>query len=240
MNGTRARETVQKPGTPAKVCRVAASCRPLKELVFPLFDLVGVHVKLLGQFHQRLFAPNGGKCHLRLESRAMVPARSSCHGLFCSRHLSRSQAEIPLIPTVQISRATSVLHPEFHNSALRRKRCFSRLSRNVGAAGSAPIKANAFRIRPDCRCCPRFIDLPWSNDQAEGRSTAWRRLSAQSANRGQSFSGPYDTCRGMETRGRDIRLRRPAGMQFLSMGIKCCNFIRHPPLLIADNPLAKE
>ncbi|RWX22850.1 hypothetical protein EHI43_34945 [Rhizobium leguminosarum] len=37
----------------------------------------------------------------------MVPARSSRHGLSCSRHLSRSQAEIPLIPAVQISRASS-------------------------------------------------------------------------------------------------------------------------------------
>ncbi|KAB2766001.1 hypothetical protein F9K84_20880 [Brucella anthropi] len=38
----------------------------------------------------------------------MVPAWSSCHGISCSRHLSRSQAEIPLIPPVQISRATSL------------------------------------------------------------------------------------------------------------------------------------
>ncbi|RWD51604.1 MAG: hypothetical protein EOS75_31295 [Mesorhizobium sp.] len=37
----------------------------------------------------------------------MVPARSSCHALSCSRHLSRSQAEIPLILAVQISRASS-------------------------------------------------------------------------------------------------------------------------------------
>ncbi|PQZ25503.1 hypothetical protein CQZ93_15625 [Ochrobactrum vermis] len=37
----------------------------------------------------------------------MVPARSSRHGISCSRHLSRSQAEIPLIPPVQISRASS-------------------------------------------------------------------------------------------------------------------------------------
>ncbi|QEE45442.1 hypothetical protein FVA81_12850 [Rhizobium sp. WL3] len=37
----------------------------------------------------------------------MVPARSSRHGISCSRHLSRSQAEIPLIPAVQISRASS-------------------------------------------------------------------------------------------------------------------------------------
>ncbi|MBV2184662.1 MAG: HNH endonuclease, partial [Rhizobium sp.] len=40
--------------------------------------------------------------------RAMVPARSSCHAFSCSRHLSRSQAETPLIPAVQISRATSI------------------------------------------------------------------------------------------------------------------------------------
>ncbi|KAB1120125.1 hypothetical protein F4V90_30855 [Neorhizobium galegae] len=32
----------------------------------------------------------------------MVPARSSRHGLSCSRHLSRSQAEIPLVLAAQI------------------------------------------------------------------------------------------------------------------------------------------
>ncbi|KAB0569460.1 hypothetical protein F7Q93_17170 [Brucella pituitosa] len=37
----------------------------------------------------------------------MVPAWSSRHGISCSRHLSRSQAEIPLISAVQISRTTS-------------------------------------------------------------------------------------------------------------------------------------
>lgn len=49
------------------------ACRPLKELVFPLFDLVGTHVKLLGQFHQRLLASDGGQRYFCLESRAMVP-----------------------------------------------------------------------------------------------------------------------------------------------------------------------
>src|SRR5690606_31722848 len=81
--------------------------RPLKELVFPLLNLVGMHVELLGQFHQCLLASNGGKRHLCLESRAVVPAWSSRHGISCSRHLSRSQAEIPLISAVQISRTTS-------------------------------------------------------------------------------------------------------------------------------------
>ncbi|NKL85169.1 hypothetical protein GFL98_19655 [Rhizobium leguminosarum bv. viciae] len=42
----------------------------------------------------------------------MVPARSSRHGISCSWHLSRSQAEIPLIPAVQISRASSVFSTE--------------------------------------------------------------------------------------------------------------------------------
>jgi hypothetical protein len=51
----------------------------------------------------------------------MVPARSSRHGISCSWHLSRSQAEIPLIPAVQISRASSVFvplaHPPGHGQA---------------------------------------------------------------------------------------------------------------------------
>ncbi|WP_307960223.1 plasmid pRiA4b ORF-3 family protein, partial [Sinorhizobium medicae] len=32
------------------------------------------------------------------------------HGLSCFRHLCQSQAEIPLIPAVQISRASSLIH----------------------------------------------------------------------------------------------------------------------------------
>jgi len=44
------------------------ACRSLKELVFPLFDLVGMHIELLGQFHQRLFAADGGERHFCLES----------------------------------------------------------------------------------------------------------------------------------------------------------------------------
>jgi len=94
--------------------------RPLKELVFPLLDLVGVLVKLLGQFHKRLLASNGGERHFCLESRAMVPAWSSRHGISCSRHLSRSQAEIPLIPAVQISRTTSDIDEEVINMDARR------------------------------------------------------------------------------------------------------------------------
>ncbi|TAA49172.1 hypothetical protein EXZ48_34515, partial [Shinella sp. JR1-6] len=49
----------------------------------------------------------------------MVPARSSRHAISCSRHLSRSQAEIPLIPAVQISRASSGI-PSPSPSAMRR------------------------------------------------------------------------------------------------------------------------
>jgi len=40
----------------------------------------------------------------------MVSAWSSRHGISCSRHLSRTQAEIPIILAVQISRATSVIN----------------------------------------------------------------------------------------------------------------------------------
>ncbi|WP_246721480.1 SDR family NAD(P)-dependent oxidoreductase [Rhizobium leguminosarum] len=68
-----------------------------------------MHIELLGQLHQRLLTSDGGERYLRLESRAVVPARSSCHGISCSRHLSRSQAEIPLILAVQFSRASSGL-----------------------------------------------------------------------------------------------------------------------------------
>lgn len=85
-------------------------CRPLKELVFELFDLVGMHVELLGQFHKGLLVPDGGECHFCLEEPAVVPGRSSRHGLCCSRYLRRIQAESPPILAVQISRANSAFN----------------------------------------------------------------------------------------------------------------------------------
>src|SRR4051794_25573579 len=44
-----------------------------------------MNVELLRQFGQRLLALDGGQSHLRLESRAVIPARSSRHRLSCSR-----------------------------------------------------------------------------------------------------------------------------------------------------------
>src|SRR5215213_6081919 len=58
--------------------------RPVQELSLPGRDLVGMNVKLLRQFGQRLLAPHGGQGHLRLEIRRVVPARSSAHRLSCS------------------------------------------------------------------------------------------------------------------------------------------------------------
>ena len=43
-------------------------------------DLIGVGVELLGKLSQGSIALDGGKRHLRLESRCVVPARSSLHG----------------------------------------------------------------------------------------------------------------------------------------------------------------
>jgi len=52
---------------------------PFQQLILPLPDLVGMHIKLLRQFRQRLLAHHGGKRHLGLECRAVVPARSLRH-----------------------------------------------------------------------------------------------------------------------------------------------------------------
>jgi len=70
---------------------------PGLELILPLLApgsgpgqvLVRVHVELVGRLRHRLFALDGSQRHpgsgqgwaLRLESRAVVPARSSRHGL---------------------------------------------------------------------------------------------------------------------------------------------------------------
>src|SRR3982751_223782 len=57
---------------------------PLQELSLPGRDLVGMNVKLLHQFGQRLLTPYGSQGHLRFESRRGVPAWSSAHRFSCS------------------------------------------------------------------------------------------------------------------------------------------------------------
>ena len=52
-----------------------------QELRAPLRDLVGVNIELLRQLSQRPLALDGRQRHLRLEGRAVVPARSSRYGL---------------------------------------------------------------------------------------------------------------------------------------------------------------
>src|ERR1035437_2931818 len=54
---------------------------PALKLRFPRCDLIGVDVELLRKLSQRSIALDGGKRHLRLEGRCVVPARSSAHGL---------------------------------------------------------------------------------------------------------------------------------------------------------------
>lgn len=75
------------------------------------FSHLSAKRQLLRQFRQGLFAPDRGKRHFRLESRAVVPARSSRHAISCFRHLSQTQAGIPLIRAVQIPEAAlSIIH----------------------------------------------------------------------------------------------------------------------------------
>jgi hypothetical protein len=50
------------------------------ELRLPRCDLIGVNVELLGKLSQGSIALDASKRYLRLESRCLVPARSSLHG----------------------------------------------------------------------------------------------------------------------------------------------------------------
>jgi hypothetical protein len=77
-----------------------AGC-PFQQLRLPLGDLIGMDVKLLRQFRQRQLAPDGGQCHLRLECRGVVPARSSAHVLSCSAAIlaaGRQKLQLPCCP----------------------------------------------------------------------------------------------------------------------------------------------
>jgi hypothetical protein len=128
---------VSEPNTPIAPSRSWSRPRRLLRNRLELLDLVDMHIKLLRQFRQRLLALDRSKRCLRLESRGVVPACSSCHFGSCSqRILRRSQAETPLIPAVQIPRATSQWQmPELtrHNSlaTLKRSRHFEELLSKV-------------------------------------------------------------------------------------------------------------
>jgi hypothetical protein len=67
-----------------------------------------VDVELLGKLSYRPLALDGGKRHLRLERRCVVPARSSVHGLSCSRRLSPRSGRNSTYRLVQICGAGSV------------------------------------------------------------------------------------------------------------------------------------
>ena len=54
---------------------------PTLKLSLPRRDLIGVNVELFRKLNQRSIALDGGKRHLSLEARCVVPARSSCNGL---------------------------------------------------------------------------------------------------------------------------------------------------------------
>ena len=54
---------------------------PTLKLSLPRRDLIGVNVELFRKLNQRSIALDGGKRHLSLEGRCVVPTGSSCHGL---------------------------------------------------------------------------------------------------------------------------------------------------------------
>jgi DNA invertase Pin-like site-specific DNA recombinase len=68
-----------------------------------------VDIKVLGQLSYRPIALDGGKRHLCLEGRAMVPARSSVHGLSCSRPSSPLSGRNSTYRPVQICESSSAV-----------------------------------------------------------------------------------------------------------------------------------
>src|SRR5215204_5622971 len=84
---------------------------PFEQQRLPGRDLVRMDVELLRQFSQRLLALDGGYSHLRLEGRAVVPARSSRHRLSCSRAILaavRQKLHLPTCPNSPSQLSTSI------------------------------------------------------------------------------------------------------------------------------------
>ena len=98
-----------------------------------------------------------------LESRAVVPARSSCHGISCSRHLSLNQAETPLILAAQIFRSTSDCGASI-------------LCRSSSTKGNGAFR-NSLQHRSDAKFCRR------SNNAANRLACTSKSKTAQGMDR---------------------------------------------------------
>src|SRR6202011_497271 len=81
------------------------------QLRLPCRNLIGVDVEMLRQLSYRPGALEGDKRHLRLEGRCVVPARSSVHGLSCSRRLSPLSGRNSTYRPVQICESGSMIPP---------------------------------------------------------------------------------------------------------------------------------
>src|SRR5215204_7581971 len=93
-------------------CRPEYPGSPFEQQRLPGRDLVRMDVELLRQFGQRLLAFDGGQSHLRLESRAVIPARSSRHRLSCSRAILaavRQKLHLSTCPNLPSQLCSSVL-----------------------------------------------------------------------------------------------------------------------------------
>jgi hypothetical protein len=71
-------DLLRSPAPPAWTEHIGSTAL---ELGLPRRDLIGMDVELLCKLPNGSIALDGGKRHLRLESRTVVPARSSRHDL---------------------------------------------------------------------------------------------------------------------------------------------------------------
>src|SRR5450759_324738 len=80
---------------------------PTFELCFTRRNLIWVDIERLRQLSEHSINHDGGKRHLGLESRCVVPARSSAHGLSCSRLSSPLSGRNSTYRAVQICESSS-------------------------------------------------------------------------------------------------------------------------------------
>ena len=116
---------------------------PSRGLISPRLDHIRVDIELGGQLSQRLLALHSSKRHLRLEGRAMVPARSSRHGVSCSRHHAAVRQKIHLS---QMFRWPEPAPPAGWRGHASRSYILARPGPPVTRGGLAPADRNACEI----------------------------------------------------------------------------------------------
>src|SRR6266851_4116239 len=141
------------------------------QLCLPCRNLIGVDVEMLGQLSYRSVALDGGKRHLCLKGRGMVPARSSAHGLSCSRRLSPLSGRNSTYRPVQISGTGSLFALEGSIAISQAPSIVANYARDAAKSLTVIVAANLIALVAVIAGCEGAFALSLEQARASCRET---------------------------------------------------------------------